>query len=104
MNNSAESQPSSPGRESVTTLSVPAHPTSLLRHFVDLRDRTHGGSVSRPDKEDRFAQEVDLLSPVARQALNEVDTYLLLDSGELIQTGLQRSADGGLRTTGSFPR
>jgi hypothetical protein len=55
--------------------------------------------VSRHDKEARFAEEVGLLSPVARQALSEVNTYLLLDSGELIETGLQRSADGGLSAT-----
>jgi hypothetical protein len=61
--------------------SIPAHLTSLLRHFSDLRDGVHGGASSRHDKEARFAEEVGLLSPVARQALSEVNTYLLLDSG-----------------------
>ena len=84
------------GRESDTTESMPAHLTSLIRHFIDLRDGVHGAAVSRRDKEARFAEEVDLLSPVARQALTEVNTYLLLDSGALNETGLQRSADGGL--------
>jgi hypothetical protein len=76
--------------------SVPAYLTSLLRHFSDLRDGVHGGAGSRHDKEARFADEVDLLSPVARQALSAVNTYLLLDSGAVSETGLQRSLEGGM--------
>ncbi len=53
--------------------SMPAHLTSLIRHFSDLRDGVHGGAASRRDKEARFADEVVLLAPVARQALNEVN-------------------------------
>jgi len=78
---------------------IPAHLTSLLRHFSDLRDGVHGEAVSRRDKEAVFAREIDLLSPVARQALGEVNTYLLLDSGTVTETGLQRSADGGMSAT-----
>jgi len=74
---------------------VPAHLTSLMRHFIDLRDGVRGGAVSRRDKEARFADEVELLAPVARQALSEVNVYLLLDSGTVSETGLQRSSDGG---------
>jgi hypothetical protein len=29
--------------------SIPAHLTSLLRHFSDLRDGVHGGAASRHD-------------------------------------------------------
>ncbi len=76
--------------------SIPAPLTSLLRHFSDLRDGVHGGAASRHDKEARFAEEVDLLSPVARQALSEVNTYVLLDSGAVSETGLQRSPEGGM--------
>jgi len=78
---------------------VAAHLTSLMRHFIDLRDGVHGDAVSRRDKETRFSEEVDLLAPVARQALSEVNTYLLLDSGTVGETGLQRSADGGMSAT-----
>jgi hypothetical protein len=99
MSNRTDSQPSSPGQESVTPHSILPHLTSLMRHFSDLRDGVHGDAVNRRDKEARFAHEVDLLSPVARQALNEVNSYLLLESGDLIETGLQRSADGGLDAT-----
>jgi hypothetical protein len=56
----------------------------------------HGGATSRRDKEARFADEVDLLAPVATNALAEVNTYLLLDSGTVSATGLSRSADGGM--------
>src|SRR4051812_14833240 len=71
-------------------------PTSaLLRHFADLRDGTHGGARSRPDKERLFVAAVPLLDPYARQALEELNTYLLLGTGEVTGTGVRRSARGG---------
>ena len=75
---------------------IPAYITSLIRHIEDLRDGTHGGSASRKDKEAHFEKEVQLLAPVARQVLTEMNTSLLLDTGQLTETGLQRTADGGL--------
>src|ERR1700684_4269404 len=78
---------------------IPAYITSLVRHFEDLRDGTHGGSTSRKDKEAHFEKTVQLLSPVARQVLTEMNTSLLLGSGQLIETGLQRTADGGLNAS-----
>jgi hypothetical protein len=81
---------------STSQSSAPGHIAALLRHFSDLRDRTHGGSVSREDKETRFAHTVGLLAPVARQALEEINTYLLLDTGRVVATGLQRDPDGSL--------
>ena len=36
-----------------------ADPTgALLRHFTDLRDRTHGGASSRREKEELFGKAV----------------------------------------------
>jgi hypothetical protein len=79
---------------SLTTLrGAPA--SALLRHFADLRDGTHGGARSRRDKESLFAAAVLLLDPYARQALEEIKTYLLLGAGEVTVTGVRRSADGG---------
>jgi hypothetical protein len=75
---------------------TPAYITSLIRHFADLRDGTHGGSASRTDKETLFEKAVQLLAPVARQVLAEMNTSLLLDTGQLTETGLRRTADGGL--------
>jgi hypothetical protein len=75
---------------------TPAYITSLIRHFADLRDGTHGGSVSRTDKEAHFEKAVRLLAPIARQVLAEMNTGMLLDTGQLTETGLQRTADGGL--------
>jgi hypothetical protein len=66
-----------------------------LRHFADLRDGTHGGARSRPDKERFFATAVRLLDPHALQALEEINTSLLLGTGEVTATGVRRSADGG---------
>jgi hypothetical protein len=78
---------------------IPAYITSLIRHFEDLRDGTHGGSASRKDKEAHFERAVQLLAPIARQVLAEVNISLLLDSGRLTETGLRRTADGGLNAS-----
>jgi hypothetical protein len=72
-----------------------ASASALLRHFADLRDGTHGGARSRRDKERLFAAAVPLLDPHARQALEEINAYLLLGSGEVTATGVRQSADGG---------
>src|SRR5258707_14984576 len=58
---------------------VPAYITSLIRHFEDLRDGTHGGSSSRADKEAHFGKAVQLVAPIARQVLTEMNSKLLLD-------------------------
>jgi hypothetical protein len=75
---------------------TPAYITTLIRHFADLRDGTHGGSASRKDKEAHFEKAGQLLAPVARQVLNEMNTSLLLDTGQVTETGLRRTVDGGL--------
>src|SRR5258708_36642659 len=80
---------------------VPAYITSLIRHFEDLRDGTHGGSASRKDKEAHFEKAVQMLDPIARQVLTEMNTSLLLDTGQLTETELRRTGDGGLN--GSWP-
>jgi hypothetical protein len=82
--------------ESTTEDDVPAYVRALMRHFVDLRDNTHGGSTGRHDKEDHFARAVELLHPVATQVLREMNTLLLFESGRITATGLQRTPDGGL--------
>ena len=79
-----------------------AYITSLIRHFEDLRDGTHGGSASREGKEAHFERAVQLLAPIARQVLNEMNASLLLDTGQLIETGLRRTADGGLSAAWSL--
>lgn len=75
----------------------PAHLIALHRHFADLRDGTHGDQRTRQAKEQLFSHAVDLLDPVARLVLDEVDASLLLHSGTVRSTGLLRDADGGLR-------
>jgi hypothetical protein len=66
----------------------------LLRHFADLRDGTHGGAVSRQDKERFFSTTVTLLDPHARQPLLEINAELLLGTGEVTGTGVRRRSDG----------
>jgi hypothetical protein len=78
---------------------IPAYLTSLIRHFADLRDGTHGGSTSRKNKEAHFENAVQLLAPIAHQVLSEVNTTLLLDTGQFTETGLRRTADGGLNAS-----
>jgi len=78
---------------------IPAYITSLIRHFEDMRDGTHGGSVSRKDKEAHFEKEVQLLAPIARQVLTEMNATLLLGTGQLSETGLRRTSDGGLNAS-----
>ena len=80
----------------VSPASTPAHVTALLRHFDDLRDGTHGGSVSRADKEAHFTHAVELLAPIAQQALDEVNAHLLLDTGSIVASGPQRDSTSGL--------
>src|SRR5260370_17705798 len=75
---------------------VPAYITSLIRHFEDLRDGTHGGSASREGKEVHFEKAVQLLAPISREVLAEMNTGLLLNTGQLTETGLRRTPDAGL--------
>jgi hypothetical protein len=76
--------------------SRPEYTGALLRHFADLRDGSHGGARSRRDKERLFTAAVTLLDPPAWQALSEINTDLLFDTGELTATGVRRSVTGGL--------
>jgi hypothetical protein len=74
----------------------PASTSALLRHFADLREGTHGGARSRADRERLYAGAVPLLDPHARQALEEINTDLLLGTGEVSATGVRPSSDGGV--------
>ena len=93
---SGDPHEATPAQASESSLSTPGYLTALLRHFSDLRDGTHGESVSREDKEIHFAHAVDLLTPVARQVLIEINTYLLLDTGMVHATGLERETDSSV--------
>jgi hypothetical protein len=68
---------------------------ALLRHFTDLRDRTHGGASSRREKEQLFARAVALIDPYARRALDEINQDLLLGTGQVTATGVRPQAAGG---------
>jgi hypothetical protein len=69
---------------------------ALLRHFADLRDGNHGGVSERTAKEALFGVAVELMDPVVRAVLAEVDTALLLGTGTAAATGVQRDGTGGL--------
>jgi len=74
---------------------MPAYITSLIRHFEDLRDGTHGGSASRKDKEAHFEKAVQLPAPIARQVLKEMNINLLCETGQLTESdyGAHRMED-----------
>ncbi|GAA2673828.1 MULTISPECIES: hypothetical protein [Actinosynnema] len=72
------------------------HHQALLRHFADLRDGNHGGAATtRRAKEELFAATVDLLDPVARRVLADLDARMLLGRGSVTATGLIGTEDGG---------
>jgi hypothetical protein len=83
----------------VSQSTIPAYITSLIRHFEDLRDGTHGGSASRKDREVHFEKAVQLLAPIARQVLNEMNVNLLCDTGQLTESGLRHTPDGELKAS-----
>jgi hypothetical protein len=80
------------GREG--NLDSPKYMAELVRHFADLRDGTHGGLRSRRDKERLFTASVALLDRHARQPLDEINTHLLLGTGEVTATGVRRGGAG----------
>jgi hypothetical protein len=77
-------------------MTAPAYLVALRRHCEDLRDGTHGGVADRGGKERVFERAVELLDPVARQVLAEVDQSLLQRSGEIGDNGLEHAGDGTL--------
>jgi hypothetical protein len=72
----------------------PDYLTQLLLHFADLRDATHGGAGTRPDKEQLFSLAVQLIDAFARQPLDEINDALLAGTGEVGATGFQPRPDG----------
>jgi hypothetical protein len=79
--------------------SCPPYTAALLRHFVDLRDRTHHGASARADKERLFTKAVALIDPYARQTLEEINMCLLLGTGEITAAGIRHSPDGDVDAT-----
>lgn len=79
-----------------TATATPAPLEALVRHFADLRDGDHFGEVTRLGKEAAFQRAVEFLDAPARQVLEEFNSYLLLDTGQIDFTGLHRDAHGGL--------
>jgi hypothetical protein len=78
-------------RRPPSNVTPPDHTAALLRHFVDLRDGTHGGASSRREKERLYESAVAMLDPYARMALEEMNAGLMLDTGEVTATGVRGS-------------
>ena len=74
--------------------SRPEYTAELLRHFAHLRPGTHGNARSRRDNKRLFTAAVALLDPHARRALEEINTDLLLGTGEVTATGVRCRGNG----------
>jgi hypothetical protein len=76
--------------------------TSKRRDYSSPSSRVGVGALAplrgsaRRDKEALFVAAVPLLDPHARQALEELNTYLLLGTGEVTATGVRSSTDRGI--------
>lgn len=57
----------------------------VLRHLEDLRTRTYEGRSSREERVDLFRQAVDLIDPLVRRILAEVDEAFLDGTGEVVR-------------------
>ncbi len=68
--------------------------SDCLRSWDRSGDGTHGGAVRRQDKERFFSAAITLLDSHARQVLNEINTDLLLGTGEVTATGVRRRGGG----------
>jgi hypothetical protein len=63
-------------KASMTTTDDNVYYKGLSRHFVDLRDGTHGETaVTREEKEALFAEAVNYLAPYALQVLDEMNNW-----------------------------
>lgn len=74
----------------------------LQRHLHDLVTRTFEGAAAWQERVALFDRAADLLDPVVRAALAEVDEGFLDGTGE-VERRRETPADGGSRNTGSCP-
>jgi hypothetical protein len=67
-----------------------------LRHVKDLQTQTYEGAQTRPEKEKVFRTAFDLLTPVARRVLDDLNSSYLENSGELTVRPPASDGRGGL--------
>jgi hypothetical protein len=81
---------------------IPPYIISLIRHFEDLRDGTHGGSATRKDKEAHFEMNTSLLLDTGKSprwgydALHRHLRLLPFSSRSIEDAGRLRGSQGGL--------
>ena len=63
--------PNAQKEEAMPESPMPAYITSLIRHFEDLRDGTHGRAANRKDKAAYFENVVHTLTPIAHHVPDE---------------------------------
>lgn len=67
----------------------------LLRHLNDLRTGSYEGARGRSAKEAVFSRAVDLIDPIIRDVLGDMNEELLLGSGEILASGVYADGQGG---------
>jgi hypothetical protein len=67
-----------------------------LRHVKDLKTRTYEGAPSRPEKEKVFRTAFELVTPVARRILEDINSFYLENTGELTVLPPANDGQGGL--------
>jgi|ERR1700676_440396 hypothetical protein len=68
-----------------------------IEHLLGVRSYGCDCDLSEPARQGRTLRvRSRALVPTARQVLSEMDYHLLLNSGTLSETGIRRSADGGV--------
>ena len=67
-----------------------------LRHVKDLQTRTYEGAPSRPEREKVFRAAFELVTPVARRVLEDINSFYLERTGELTVRPLANDGECGL--------
>jgi hypothetical protein len=68
----------------------------VLRHLADLRTRTYEGRSSREERVTLFRRAVDLVDPLVRRVLGEVDEAFLDGSGTIARDDGPLGPEGDL--------
>src|SRR5437763_10539211 len=66
------------------------------RHVVDLQNKYYEGAVSRADREVLFGKAFDLVTPVARRVLDDINVHFLKGTGNVDVRRPGPDGEGGL--------
>ena len=67
-----------------------------IRHVQDLRNRNYEGAVTRKEREAVFITAFDLVTPVARRVLDDINSHFLKGTAEFEVRPPAADGEGGL--------